>query len=268
MVSAVSVCLAALVAAAPAADGQLAEGIRQYEARDYAAALGALTQALDTAKGARQRAKVHVYIGLIQYAYKQTKDAEKSFEEALELNPRARLPKDAPRGAQKVFARVKPHSERVTARRTDRTGRAAAERAARRSRDGPEDPPPETRDAVASLEAPGSARVEVAPPPPPPPMVAVAPPPPPLTVEGPPPAERGANVPAWVVASVGGAALVTAAVVGGVAVNTQSRGDSEPWANRAHDIYAQANAQRIAAWSTFGVGLAAAGVATWLFLRD
>jgi hypothetical protein len=255
---ALPLCLAALVTAAPAGDPHLEEGIQRYEARDYAGALGALTQALDTAQGARPRARVHIYIGLIQFAYQQTRDAENSFAEALALNPRARLPREAPKGAQKLFARLKgPAPERPG-------GRRPPPKDARPD----EDDPPDEGEAPPPVEVPGADPKDAPPAGPPPPPPAMVPPSPPLTVSGPGPAEPGVNVPAWVVASAGAAALITGAVVSGVSASTAQRAQDEPVAARAEALYQDAVTQRTAGFITLGVGAVAAGVAAYLFLAE
>jgi len=257
---AVPILLCAALVGAPSGRTLLEEGIAQYEARDFSSALASLTSALDAKNGRRTRARIHVYIGLIQVEYELTKDARSSFAEALEHDPRVRVPRSAPKKARALFAKVRKQELGDKARPRRQRARRKVE---------PASPPPTT---VAPPPPPTRAPPPPAPPPPrvsPPPPA--APPPPALTpdpeaaveVEAP-----GPNVPGWVLASLGGAALVTGAVLGGVSASTARRADEEVVAARAQDLYQDAVTQRTVAFVSLGVGAVAGGLAAYFFAAE
>lgn len=257
-----AVLLAAATIGAPSGRALLERGIQQYEARDYSSALASLTSALDRKNGPRTRARIHVYVGLIQIEYDLLKDARSSFLEALEHDPKVRLPKRAPKKAKRLFAEVR--AELGVKRR----------RRPRRTRPRPEPPAPVVEAPTPPAPAPDPPPVQDIAPPPPveapaPPPPAPAPPPPRLTppevVATPDP---GPNVPGWVLASVGGAALITGAVVTGVSASTEARADDEVVAARAQALYQDAVTQRTAGLVTLGVGAALGGLAIYFFSAD
>lgn len=106
MLGAVPLILALTLGAADGRNPALAEGIRQYDAADYAGALLSLTEALDRPSSRRELARIHLYIGFIQHRFKLVKDAEASFVKALDYDPRVKLPKASTPGAKALFKKL------------------------------------------------------------------------------------------------------------------------------------------------------------------
>lgn len=101
------------VATPQATNAHLSKGIQLYNQADYGGALESLTQALDKSGTRREKALVHLYIGLIQVRYGLNKDARVSLGKAVENDEKLRLPKGSPKEAQKLFRQIKGASTPV-----------------------------------------------------------------------------------------------------------------------------------------------------------
>lgn len=140
---ALALLVGALLGARPArAEEAYALGVARYGERDYAGALEAFGRALESSRGRRRKAKVRVYIGLIQLQLGAGEDALGSFERALDLDPEVRMPAAAPEPARKVF--------RSLQRRRSPPPKAKPRR---RPRAGPDSAPPSSPDAAGEGDA-------------------------------------------------------------------------------------------------------------------
>lgn len=257
----------------------LAEGIRLYDALDYAGALQSLTLALDRPSNRADTARVHLYIGLIQHRYKLKLDAEASFLKALEHDPRVRVPKGTPQSARQLFRKIKK----------DQTG----------VDDEAPDPPPKKKkppkqresDPDPSDSLPAGDDEEPRPDPPKLQNSKVEPEPTPVRAEDPPRREapavrddpnkrltpavatnleedRSPPIAGWIAIGIGGAAAATAITFGILSGQNGSEALQEPVASRAEELHSLAVQQRTLAIVSGGVSIAALGVAAMLFLSD
>ncbi|MEL7372692.1 MAG: hypothetical protein AAFN74_27445, partial [Myxococcota bacterium] len=130
--------------AAPEVD-PYANGVSQYEARQYRRALESFTAALDRAPKRRSKGNIHLYVGLIQLRYGLEADALSSFRTALSLEPKLELPdpgfikaltlyRDLQREMSRTQTREKPKSPRPRTQRASSKKRVAKARPARTTR--------------------------------------------------------------------------------------------------------------------------------------
>jgi hypothetical protein len=258
----------------------LSEGIRLYKAQNYSEALAAFTHAIDEPNSSRDKARIHVYIGLIQFRFSMRNDASASFERALDYDSKLELSKKHNAGARKLFAKIK----------RDRFGddRPVIKKKGRRSKRSHDDPP----GSEAKLDSEPDPVLEPPPPPPPPPpsesTIAVAPPPPPeaapppaLAPPPPPPpaiappvtattepARSSLTIPAWVSMGVGAASLVVALSLGGVSIYNFSTAPDEPFAIESERKFNAAVGQRTGAIVAGSIGIVGLGVGTTLLLIE
>ncbi len=258
----------------------LQEGIRLYQAQNYSEALEALTRAIDERNSRRDKARIHVYIGLIQFRFSMKDDASASFEQALDYDPKLELPKKHAPGARRLFAKIKRDKYG-----DDRPLKRTAKRK-KRSKDPDPDPPdpPPPADPPPPTASPPPPTVAVAPPPPPPPVSVAPPPPPPPALDPPPPPPPpglrpvtsvdvhpeppGPNLPAWISIGTGAAAVITAAVLGGVSLHNFDTANDEKFAADAQARYHTAITQRTGAIIAGSIGVVGLGVGTTLFLVE
>lgn len=226
-----------MLALAGASGENLSDGIRLYRTKNYSESLQALTSALNDHRGSRKKlARVHLYIGLIQFRFGATEDARVSFAEAVRLNPRQRIPRRSPAGARAMFKRAKR--------------RKAAKRAVVPSRSPPKKAEPPPTSVIVNPPKP----VDAAPPPPPP---SVVPPPPPSTLGAstltPPDASattdrtdasNGLRTPGLITAGVGAASLVAGGVILGVAFSTRASAEDERVGTESERLFDSAVTQR------------------------
>jgi hypothetical protein len=279
----------------------LAEGIRLYDALDYAGALQSLTQALDRPSSKKDSARIHLYIGLIQHRYKLKDDAEASFIKALDYDAKVKLPKNATALARTFFKKLQkaktgrsdddppePKLEEAKKKRpkpkrggeddTDNAGieyiasskseSATSTRATARENGEPR----EANGALAMAEPTHSAvpntselpRVDPQSTAPRDPTTAVSP-----SYGAVPPGESSSGpIVGWVAVGVGVAAVAAGVTLAALAGKNGSDSMSEPIASRAEDLYGTAVQQRTFAIVSFGVSGAALGLAAVLFLTD
>lgn len=248
--------LALVLAASGAPESEaLQEGVRLYEGRQHAAALSAFTRALDQAGSRSERARVHLYIGLIQHRYELIDDARSSFARALNLDPRAALPEPASEGARRLFAQLEP---KLAERKEEKRKRVRARRGSPRA-PSPEEPEDEED---ADLE-PLPERA---------PVLAVTEPPEPLPaveLELDPTAEpEGRGAAPWIAAGASGAGVILGGIFMGLALGNHAAANDAMVAADAAGRYDTALGQRSVALVSFGVAAAAAGLAIYLFTSD
>ena len=259
----------------------LVEGIRLYKAQNYSEALSALTHAIDEPNSSHDKARIHVYIGLIQFRFSMTNDASASFEQALDYDASLKLPKKGTHpNARKLFAKIK----------RDRFGdeRSTIKKKVRRSKRSNGDEPP--GEAKLDPEPDPVADPPLSPPPPPPPPIATAPPPPaaevapPPSIAPPPPPppaltppvtvtttpEEGSNLalPAWISIGAGGAAAIVAIALGSVSIYNFATDQDEPFAADVEAKYQAAVKQRTGAIIAGSIGAVGLSVGTALFLIE
>jgi tetratricopeptide (TPR) repeat protein len=271
--------IATLCVAAPdVKNPALAEGIRLYEADDYAGALQSLTQALDRPSNKSDAARIHLYIGLIQHRYKLKQDAEASFGRALDYDPKIKLPKGTPAAAKTSFKRIKKEKLGID----DDAPPEPIVKKKKKKKESADDPDPseETRtetstsggDALAMREEGGLAPTDD--PPPAEDFVREQPrenpdqrilPNSTTTELG---NESGGPIGGWISIGVGAAAAATGITFGILSVNSASASDQEPVASRSQELYATAVEQRTVAIVSFGGAVVAIGIAAVLFLTD
>lgn len=266
--------LAALVAAVPAdvKNPALAEGIRLYEAKDHAAALVQLTEALDRPSSRRDAARIHLYIGLIQHAYTLVADAEASFTKALGYDAKVDVPKAAPPAAKLLVQRVR---QRSAARALEEPKKRPPPTGTKRLE--PMDPERERAQATSTSTAArdtadprlvGRSPRELEEPAPLPQLAAALEgATPTITTPAEPDAPRS-KVGAWIVLGTGVAAIATGATLGILATMNGSDAHAATAASRAESLYGTAVDQRTAALVSLGLGGAALGVATLLLFGD
>lgn len=262
----------------------LQEGIRLYQAQNYSEALEALTRAIDEPNSSRDKARIHVYIGLIQFRFSMRDDASASFEQALDYDATLELPKKhAHPGARKLFAKIKrdrsgeerPQKRAVKkkTKRSKKNGNGNGDEPDAELEPEPDTPPPPP--------LPAESTIAMVPPPPPPPagdgMKMTAPPPPPSLEPPPPPPditgvvqppEPGPNLPAWISMGAGAAATVAAAVLLGVSIHNLTTANDEPVAIDTFNKFRAGERQRTAAIVVGSVGIVGLGLGTTLFLLD
>jgi hypothetical protein len=264
----------------------LNEGIRLYKAQNYSEALAALSQAIDEPNSSHDKARIHAYIGLIQYRFSMTKDASASFDQALDYDANLKLPKrHAHPGARKLFAKIKRDRFGDDApekkKRKKRSKRSSDDPPGSRAKADPEPdseveppPPPPTSTIVAiAPPPPPPPAVKTAPPPPPPPSIAPPPPPPPaleppVTVTTEPSDGTDLTLPAWISMGAGAAAVIAAVALAGVSLHNFSAAEGESFAEDAKARYDAGVQQRTGAIIAFSIGAVGLGVGTTLFLVD
>ena len=289
--------IALALLSAPSADApRLRLGIERYEAGDYRGALQALTGALEQAKEGRTRARIHVYVGLIQVRYGLENDAKGSFRAALKQHRRVRLPARSPTRARRLFRKLQRGMglSRTASRKAPRARPAPTREAP------PDKPAPLPASKGASKAAPKGASkapspVEPLPASPgsstaaavpsassveagladrprtviPPPTLAVAPPPPPLVTEArlneADQADGDNRIAAWTLLGVGVAGIVTGVVFEALAVSNQQAARDAETAVRAAELTDTFQTQERVAWVGLGVGAALTiGATVWL----
>jgi hypothetical protein len=257
------VLIACAVLGAPSP--HLAEGIRLYKAQNYAEALAAFTLAIDEPNTRPSKARIHVYIGLIQYRFNVRQDARASFEKAIDYEPDVKLPKaNVQPGARKLFAKVKREKLGDAEPRKKPKGPPGEEPKPAVEAPPPPDPPAPPPAPPPPIAAPPPA-VAPPPPPPPPPAIEVAPPPPPLVTTTTEVAPDEPSIVPWIVIGAGAAAIVAGAVVGGVALSNVIGADGEPFAADAKSRYDAGVRQGIGAIVTLSIGVVATGAGGALF---
>lgn len=283
---AVPLLVAALaISASDVRNPALAEGIRLYDALDYAGALQSLTQALDRPSNKADAARIHLYIGLIQTRYKLKADAEASFGRALDYDPRVRVPKGTPQPAKTLFKRIKkdklgidddapepPKKKKAPKKKTngdpveeeepeqnlasveDETSRTSTATSApvlavnlRRERSEDADPAPPVRTDLKKSD----------------PNQRVVPPTAGTELEG-----DGGPIGGWIAVGVGVAAVATGVTFAVLAVKNGNAALNEPVASRAQQLHGTAIEQRTLCIVSFGVSTAAIATAAVLFLTD
>lgn len=285
---AVPLLVAALaISASDVRNPALAEGIRLYDALDYAGALQSLTQALDRPSNKSDAARIHLYIGLIQTRYKLKADAEASFGRAIDYDPRVRLPKGTPQGAKTLFKRIKkdklgvdddapepPKKKKTQKRKTN--GEPIEE----------DEPEPSNNTAAVDQDGGRTATASSAP------MFAAngradpaddTEPVPPVRTDlkksdpdqrvVPPTAgteldSSGGPIGGWIAVGVGVAAVATGVTFAVLAVKNGNAALNEPVASRAQQLHGTAIEQRTLCIVSFGVSTAAIATAAVLFLTD
>ncbi len=248
----------------------LAEGIRLYDALDYAGALQSLTQALDRSSTRADTARVHLYIGLIQHRYKLKLDAEASFLRALEHDPRVRLPKGTPQSAKQLFRKIKKDKLGIDDEPADPPPKRKKVQKQRESDPDPpdsmveEDDPQVSRTTTVSHETARIAEDD----PPVEPKLRADPnrrltPSTQAEVES-----KGAPIGGWIGIGVGVAAAATGITFAILAGQNGSEALQEPVASRAQELHALAVEQRTLSIVSFGASAAAITIAAVLFLTD
>jgi hypothetical protein len=257
------VFVAMLSVHAPQAGSSLSSGIRCYEAGDHACALSSLTTALRETTNRRELARVHLYIGLIQFQYKQASDARASFGLALDLDPTVSPPKSAPSAARKLFQRV-ASSKKPKPIPRDPPRRHAKER----------EEPPEEAPAPAVESATVAAVLE------PRPEIATAPSAirdvpraRPTPGEDPRPGVERIESPdtplaPWISLVLGGATAAAGATFIGLSIADANAAPNESLATRSMAIYDRAVTERIIGFSLLGGGLVAVAIAVILFVTE
>ncbi len=274
-----------LTFASASGSATLSEGIRRYKAQDYGGALASLSSSLTQQITPKQRARAHVYLGLIQCQYERHKDARRSFAEAMEHDAQVRLPASAPKDARIMFRRAKrKHTKRV--QRLKRRQRqkqkqtdppeVVPEPEVRVDPTKPPDLPPpteaapvETKDPVKTPNPTEPAAVVA--PPPPPPVMQSTPEPPPLVVTDPEPQE-GPNIVGWSLVGVGGASAIVGAVFAGLTASAQSRADDiiakDGFAIEYADAISDRNRNLTVSVSGFAAAAVSAGIGAVLLATD
>jgi tetratricopeptide (TPR) repeat protein len=259
-----------LCALAGAPSPHLSEGIRLYKAQNYAEALEALTRAIDEPNSKHDKARIHVYIGLIQFRFSMKNDASSSFEQALDYDPKIELKKQANPAARRLFAKIKrerfgdeaprPRKERKKKKNGEEPGEAHVDP----DPDLDEEPPPQAPPtiAVVTQQRPSEAA-------PPPPTIDPPPPPPPPITAVVTPEEDSVNVPAWITVSAGGAAVIIAGVLGGLAVyNSDKANEPGTFADEAESRYQHALRLQAGSIASGAIGAVGIGLGVTLFLIE
>lgn len=242
-----------LLGLAVIAASDLEDGIELYQNKDYREALAAFGRAGAKKQSAPRRAKIHVYIGIIQYRFGQKDDARASFETAFDHYAEVSFPDASQVGARRMFERMRPVEEAPDKPVKKKKKKKRKKRRKRRVR--PDDGPP--GQPLASLPSPTPA------PDVPPPATA---PPPPIVAPVAPPLEPGPPVAAW--ATAGGGAI--AAVVGTVLVvvgrnNGQAALDPGLDAVEAESLHDRHRVQVGSGIGALAVAGVCAGVSAYLF---
>jgi hypothetical protein len=269
---ALALLIGALLGARPArAEDAYALGVARYGERDYAGALEAFGRALESSRGRRRKAKVRVYIGLIQLQLGASEDALGSFERALDLDPEVRMPAAAPEPARKVFRslqRRRSPPPKAKPRRRPRVGPDAA-RAPPPDGSGEVDADDEDEPATTGPEAserpetggPGSADADADPAAEPVPFAVL----PEATVPAeapvwtrpePGPAEPSGAVLGWVTVGVGVAALAAGASLLVMARARNQEALDAPVAADAFELHRSAVGLDTGGWVALGSGAA------------
>ncbi|MEQ9498196.1 MAG: hypothetical protein RIT81_15095 [Deltaproteobacteria bacterium] len=242
-----------LALSAATAGQHLRAGVEQYEAGNNQAALGFLLAALD-AKGSRaERGRARLFIGLIQHEAGSVKDADASFELALRLAPRLRLPARASKAATALFVQVR-----------ERLGIKTRVRKTRRRTTAPPPPPPkanpnllqplDSQQRAALADQTPDSRPRAAPPPGPGPVTRTN-----LTTG----TDEGLPTATWVTGGAGAVALISAITLAALASSASSDafGATDPVTGEERFGSAKAlHTGSIAAFATSGVLFGAAAV--------
>ncbi len=237
---AVALLLGLSLATATAGD-HLAAGVAQYESGNNQAALGLLLAALD-AKGTRaERGKARLYIGLIQHEAGSVKDAEGSFELALRLSARLRLPARASRAASNLFNQVR-----------DRLGIKARVRKSTRRRTTAPPPPPDPNvlqplDARQRAALSSGQNTRPQDPAPPPGSTGVG------TTVAPTP-DDSIPTSTWIIGSTGAVAVVAAVVLSALATSATNSAYATEDVTGAADKQRSAKALHTASVASFATG--------------
>jgi hypothetical protein len=278
------VVAALAIAASDVRNPALAEGIRLYEALDYAGALQALTQALDRPSNKSDAARIHLYIGLIQNRYKLKADAEASFGRAIDYDPRVRLPKSTPLSAKAMFKRIKKDKLGIDEEVADPPPKKKKPPKKKTNGGEVEDEPEEsgafeeearTSTASSSSNDTGALAINTATP-------ADEPDPVRTNVDRVEPNSRilpptagtevgddsSGPIVGWISIGVGVAAVATGVTFGVLANSNGNAAQDEPVASRAQQLHNTAIQQRTLAFVSIGVGGAAFGLAALMFLTD
>jgi len=269
--------LTLLCALLAAPSPHLTEGIRLYKAQNYSEALTAFTQAIDEPNSGRDKARIHVYIGLIQFRFSMRNDASSSFERALDYDAKLELSKKHAPAARKLFAKIKRDrfgDDRPIKKKVKRSKRSHDDPPGSEAKVDPEPDP--TTDPPPPIPPPPQPTIAVAPPPPetaPPPSLEPPPPPPPPLA---PPIDTTTEVeptsnlviPAWITMGAGAAAGIVAGALGGLSIHNFATADQEPFAIDSERKYNAAVGQRTGAIVAGSIGLVGLSIGTTLFLIE
>lgn len=220
------VLLLALVAADGTAD--LGAGVARYKAGDNQGALVLLLSALDAKTTRGERGLARLYIGLIQHEAGSVKDAESSFELALRLDARVRLPARASRAARSLFYGVRT-----------RLGLDPKPKVRRNRRRTPRPPPPDpnvlrpldSKQRAALSSSQSNARIPPAPPPGPD-MAS--------SIRTTPAVEDSIATSTWIVAGAGAAAVAAGVTLSILSNTTDDRAYAELDPQNANDLHGRA----------------------------